>query len=292
MLAHGRCIRSELAFDDLPSTAGDSEEISVRIERVEHIEEDAGERYSLGAAQGRTLRITTHDECVTMQIDRILSLRMRFAAREITCFAVSEVSEQALRYWILHLALPFFLLLEGRIELLHGMAVSSFSGAGSMAFLGPSHAGKSTLLHYFLSRGHALVTDDRLVISRQDYTTAYPSVGYYRPYRALEDLGVLAERYTPEPTALERIYLLHPVPADEDVRIEPIIGLEAITTLSSYALCTFSGVARPGQTSLAEERFRGLADMARRIPMARLHVPRSLDRLPEVYACLEADFAR
>ncbi len=278
-------------MEALPRAEEDPESITVKMERVEQIEE-RGEDALPGTSQGRAVRIAIRDEYVAVLVDQILSFHLWFAARHIECSALHSTPDSVVRYWLLKQVLPIHLLMEGKTEFLHGMAVSSFhSSAGRMAFLGQSYAGKSTLLHYFLSRGHALVTDDHLALSRKDYTRVFPSFAYYRPYRAEEDLGVLAERYTPDPTVLQQLYLLEPAKADAEVRLEPVSGLEAVSTLFSFALHKLPDIKLMDQSSLLEERFRGLAEIARRVPMARLHVPRSLDRLPEVYAFLEANVA-
>jgi hypothetical protein len=260
------------------------------------IERDFGLSVRPCTAQNRSIHIVSHELYVAVQIDLIFGFKLWLTSSRIECFVLNEVSDDLLRYWLLQQILPLFFLLNGSMEFLHGMAVSTLpapdllaASKSCMGFLGESYAGKSTLLSYFLSRDHALVTDDHLALSRQDYTQVLPATPFYRPYRAAEDLGVRAATYSSAPTCLRRLYLLTPAASDSDVRAERLTGMDAITTLFPNIHYSLHNPEKPDFFPLVEDRFRGLADIARRIPFARLHVPRSLDRLPEVYDFIQND---
>jgi len=297
--AYGVGIESNLPFFSLPETEHTDRTICIQFQRVESIQKDEGLSPRPCNAQGRTLHIVPHESYVAVQVDLLFSFELWLSSNRIQCQVSKEVSDDLLRYWILQQILPLFLLLKGSCEFLHGMAVSSFpvhGGPGQLssfsdctAFLGQSHAGKSTLLNYYLSRGHALITDDHLALSREDYTKVWPSIPFYRPYRAAEDLGLPAEAYSPDLVALRRIYLLNPVAADADPQIKLLTGMDAITALFPSLHYSLHNVKMPDLFPLVEDRFRGLADIARRVPIARLYVPRSLERLPEVYDFIQKD---
>jgi hypothetical protein len=295
-MAYGKRIKSEFAFDALPIASSDDGAILIQVQRLQTIEKDTGLSVRPCTAQNRSIHIVSHDSYVAVQIDLIFGFELWLTSNRIQCFVQNEISDDLLRYWLLQQILPLFFLLNGSMEFLHGMAVSTLPGPelsasppSCMGFLGESYAGKSTLLSYFLSRNHALVTDDHLALTRHNYTQVLPATPFYRPYRAAEDLGVRAASYSSEPTELRYLYLLTPASSDSDVRAERLTGMDAITTLFPNIHYSLHNSEKPDFFPLVEDRFRGLADLARRIPFARLHVPRSLERLPEVYDFIQND---
>ncbi len=165
------------------------------------------------------------------------------------------------------------------------------SKAGCIGFLGDSHAGKSTLLGYFLSRGHALVSDDHLAVSRKNYRDVLPATPYYRPYRAGEDLGHVAALYSPDPTPLQRLFLLEPAPGYADIDLEDLRGTAAIAALLPHIQYNLHNPEVPQLFPLVAERFRGLNQLVRQVPIKRLYVPRAMDRLPEVYDLIQKELA-
>ena len=205
--------------------------------------------------------------------------------------------DELLRYWLVQQILPMFLLWNGTAEFLHGMAISAQrvdhrdSANPCVGFLGDSHAGKSTLLSYFLSKGHALVSDDHLAVSRENYLDVLPATPYYRPYRAGEDLGVVAERFSPEPTPLQRLFLLEPALPYADIEQEELTGLAAISALLPHIQYNLHNPEVPQLFPLVAERFRGLNQLARQVTIKRLYVPRDMARLPEVYDFIQKELA-
>ena len=294
-MAYGECIESDLDFDALPRVARIKNSILIQVERVASIKKDMGISIRSCTAQGRTVHIVSHVSHVNVQVDLVLGFELWLSSRRIHCLVLDDTSEDLLKYWILQQIIPLFLLLNGSTEFLHGMAVSAMpyqkdqSDLSCMGFLGPSYAGKSTLLSYFLSRGHALVTDDQLALSRRDYAEVLPAAPFYRAYRAAEELGVCTALYSATATQLHRLYLLTPAQPETEVRIEKLFGMDAVTALFPNIHYNLHNSAKPDFFPLVEDRFRGIADVSRRIPIARLHVPRDLDRLPEVYDLIQND---
>ncbi len=298
-MAYGVGIESDLSFDALPKIERNSRTISLRVERVSKIGQATGVPVRPCTAQGRDVHITAGPSYVTVQVDSLFCFELWLSSNRILGRSRDDVSATLLQYWILQQILPLFLLLNGSTEFLHGMAVSDLPCQGvsgsdqrpqsCIGFLGESYAGKSTLLSYFLSRGHALITDDHLALSRDDYTQVLPATPFYRPYRASEDLGLVAASYSGDTMRLERMYLLVPAPAGAAINIERLSGMDAITALFPSIHYSLHNQEKPDFFPLVEDRFRGLADIARRVPVARVHVPRSLDRLPEVYDIIKND---
>ncbi|WP_263382642.1 hypothetical protein [Granulicella arctica] len=296
VIAYGRCIESDLPFDALPSAEHTAGAIRIEVQRDPEIPRDPGVSVRPCNAQGRMVHIVSHDLYVTVQVDHILSFELWLTANRIQCSALTDVSDALLSYWLLQQIIPLFLLLCGSTEFLHGMAVSSLPIAdcgtdesSCVGFLGASHAGKSTLLSYFLNKGHSLVTDDHVALAREDYTRVLPAVPFYRAYRAPEDLGVAASHYSAKSTRLKCLYLLSPAPPEAAPRMERLVGAEAIRALFPNILYSLHNAEKPDFFPLVEDRFRGLADIVRRVPFAILHVPRSLERLHEVYNFIQND---
>ncbi|NYF78407.1 hypothetical protein [Granulicella arctica] len=294
---YGESIESNLLFDTLPRTVRDGSTITLDVQRIASFEKDPGEPIGPCYAQDRTVHIVYHDLYVAVQIDSILDIQYWIASNTIQCLAVHEMSDESLRYWILQQIIPLYVFLRGSTEFLHGMAfrttsnndTTSESSAGCVAVLGPSHAGKSTLLNYFLTEGHALVTDDHIAIHRQSYADVQPAIPFYRPYRAAEDLGYRAANYSPDASPLRHIYLLKPAPATMAPQAQRITGIDAVCAVASYLHYTLPNSKKLDHFPLVDDRFRGLAEVARQVPVSILRVPRSLDRLPEVYEFIQKD---
>jgi hypothetical protein len=292
--AYGKSIETDLVFDALPRAERTSDTIRIEIDRVSEIPQNLGKPIRPGRAQGRVLSVYFQDGYAVVQVDELLQFELWLSSTLIRCNIVSDVGEESLRYWILQQIIPVFLLLSGSTDFLHGMAIGAepskaTSAASCLGFIGPSYSGKSTLLSYFLARGHMLVTDDQLALTKQTYTDVLPSVPFYRPYRAAEDLGKHVENFSPHSIPLQRIYLLEPVPAAGELKIQLISGMEAILALKPHFHYSLGNVERPELFALARERFEGLIRIVQQIPLARLFVPRSKERLPEVYDLLQRE---
>ena len=287
--AYGAGIESDYSLGAL-SVSDHRHPLRLTVTRVATIEQDGASAVRPCTAQNRNVHIVAHPDHVVVQVDLLLSFRLFLRERRVEAAVLEGVADSLVRYWILQQILPLFLLLNRSTEFLHGMAVSVCpmstpeAEQSCLGFLGESHAGKSTLLSYFLAKHHALVTDDHLALSREDYATVLPAPPFYRAYRAIEDLGVKANAYSAEPTTLRRLYLIEPGHPRSEPRVEPLSGMAALAALFPNIHYSLHNSEKPDFFPLVEDRFRGLADLIRRVPFARLHVPRSLNRLHEVYA--------
>ena len=300
-VAYGVRLETNFPLDDLPRSAADEPSIMIDVQRTSDVPTYTGTILTIYPARGRTATLTLTDSCFVLQIDDLFCFELWLSAKRIVCFAQHEVPYELLRYWILHQILPLFQMLSGSLAFIHGMAVSTrvaeekegsvSQKASCIGFYGESRAGKSTLLSYFLSRGHSLVTDDHLALSTKTYTDAVPTTPFYRPYRAIEDLGFVAENYSPETRPLRRLYMLQPAAPDADIRVEKLNGVEVVSTLLNDLQYTPYDRRVPEFLPVVTGRFRGLSQLARQIPTLRLHVPHSMDRLSEVYDFIQKDVA-
>ena len=294
-MAYGVGIESEFPFGALPVCPLNGSGVSFDVVYVVALPDPPGKLTKLCKSQGRNIYVVVGLESVTVRIGSFLAFEFWPAAAKITCQALQIVPDALLRYWVIQQVLPMFLLWRGTAEFLHGMGVSCAPGRdesrGCIGFLGDSHAGKSTLLSYFLSRGHALVSDDHLAVSRENYLDVLPATPYYRPYRAGEDLGHAASLFSPVPVPLKRLFLLEPAPGYADIAVEELSGMAAVAALLPHIQYNLHNPEVPQLFPLVAERFRGLNQMVRQVSMERLYVPRSMDRLPEVYEFIQKKVA-
>ena len=301
-VAYGVRLEGDLALDELPQAIGEQLSLRVEVRRTPSLPAVTGILISTYQAQERTAQFFIHPEHAVILLDELISFELRFEKSLIICYCRPDASDALIKYWVLQQILPMFLLLAGTLDFLHGTATSLriFTGnkaqvepadVGCIAFLGPSRSGKSTLLNYFLSRGHGLVTDDHLALASNEYTQVMPAIPYHRPYRAIEDLGILSDQYSPAPTRLKRLYALWPVAAEAPIKAELMSGADAMAVLIADNHYTLHDSGVPRFVSLFEKRFRGLAALSRRIPVVKLHVPRSMERLTELYTFILHDLA-
>jgi hypothetical protein len=290
-------IKSNFAFDALPCFEDELHETAIRFEvhRVSELREAPQPLFHLSKAQGRNIYVVLRENDLFVGIGSFLQFDLNLSSHSICCQALSIVPDALLRYWFLQQVLPLYLLWNGSAEFLHGMAVSAASASSALStslcfgFLGDSHAGKSTLLSYFLSRGHFLVSDDHLAVSRKDHLSVLPATPYYRPYRAGEDLGFVAANYSPAPTRLRRLFLLEPAPGYADIEMHELQGLEAVSALLRHVQYNLHNLEAAQLFPLVAERFRGLTQLIRQVTVKRLYVPRSMERLAEVYNFIQQD---
>ena len=291
--AYGVGIKSEFTFGALPVCPATDASISFVVERKHaiHIVQEGVTK--LCQSQGRNIYVRVLEQTLEVQIGSFARFIIFPSAGQISCECLEIVPDALLRYWVIQQVLPLYLLWNGTAEFLHGMAISTHASSedslssSCISFLGDSHAGKSTLLSYFLSRHHSLVSDDHLALSRKNYAEVLPATPYYRPYRAGEDLGHVAERFSPEPVTLRCIYLLEPTFGYADIVMEDLTGIVAVAALLPHIQYNLHNAALPQLFPMIEERFTGLNHIVRKIPIRRLYVPRALDRLPEVYEFIQ-----
>jgi hypothetical protein len=201
------------------------------------------------------------------------------------------------RHLLLHQVLPLVVGRRGRL-VLHAGAVAF--GSRCAAFLGPTGAGKSTLVAACVAAGASLISDDCLVLTRDDASwVAWPSYPAVRLWE--ESVSLLGARVdglaqgaasdkrllTPGhhwsvvqgPTTLSHLFVLE----DPDLPAESAAG--------TLATQLFSQVFRLDIRDLREaaQVFTDVADMAATVAISRLPGPPERRDPAEVAArCREA----
>lgn len=189
-----------------------------------------------------------------------------------------DVPDRVLSFWLVHLLLPAFLSSTKGLSFLHASAVELLGVC--VAFLGPSHSGKSTLLAEFLKGGVALYCDDKLAIRNETSgVRAFAAHERYRPYRALESLGRCRARRVAESGQLKALLALERHPDTNKPEVVPLSGGDAFRRLiADHHLAFWQSRA---------DQFQAVTHLSRSVPSAVLRVPDALDRLPEVTLAVE-----
>jgi hypothetical protein len=193
---------------------------------------------------------------------------------EIRYSKKKNYSDAVMEYWLVHIVVPLFFTIENRYYFFHAGAVTLKSKV--VFFIGDSYAGKSTLTNFFLQKGHTLVSDDKVATYKKDGKFyANSSHNRHRPYRAIEDLGIVCENFKAKSYEIETLFWLVPVGATEAVSIRTLKGVEKFEKLR-YA--TEMDIA-----CNLKERFAYLSEFSSSIVVNELKVPNNLERLDEVY---------
>lgn len=191
-------------------------------------------------------------------------------------------------------------LAQSDILTLHGSAVAL--GEGAVAFLAPKFHGKSTTATALVNAGAKLLADDLVAVAPGLNPMVLPSVplvqlwkdsaervaGHLAPSPGEQSIPKLQVawkgdgQYAQVAVPLAAIYLLAPVRPDAPggVRRLRVTGVEAALALLGQAkVGALLGVGR--RAVLLQE----LADLAGRVPVFRVEIPRDFDRLEELTSC-------
>ena len=178
-----------------------------------------------------------------------------------------------LLFWIFHTFLPLSLDYNKKMTIFHASGV--YIGGKSVIFLAPTHGGKSTLANEFIKRGYSLVGDDSLgVIYKNDTIYTLSSYPFRRPYRRVGELGIYTESYISRLQELGRVYLLDRCNPKDNIDISKVRGLEAFEYLSKSLFVSYS--------RLSKEKMSLISAIIKNIPVYRLMIPWSIDRIDEV----------
>lgn len=190
---------------------------------------------------------------------------------------------------------------QAGIVTLHGSAVAL--GGVAVAFLAPKFHGKSTTAAALVNAGGRLLADDLVPIAPGAEPMLLPSVPMVQLWKdsaervaggaspisgdskapKLQVAWTATERTAAFPVPLAAVYLLAPVRSDPtaSVRRSPVTGAEAAVALL--------GQAKVGALLGAQRRadlLQRMADLAERVPVYRLEIPRDFDRIGELTTCL------
>jgi len=212
-----------------------------------------------------------------LEIKDTLSLVWNTNHQEIIyCKGVNYTSKK-LRFWIYHTFLPLIIELENKYCMMHVGAVEV--EGKPILFSALSYGGKSTLIDYFLKKGHTLLSDDSLAIDEEDNVFyVVPSYPYYRPYRKLESLGYYTENFTTKQKPIYILYTLKKVTGDSDIVITELKGIEKFKALHKSIFIDFY--------FMKKKHFEFLTEMAKNIFIFEITVPWDMERLEEVYEAI------
>ena len=225
----------------------------------------------------------------------------------ISCFMHENSNMQVMRHLLLNQIIPRYMASTGRL-LLHASAVTLKNGK-SVAFLGNSGFGKSTLTSSFYRNGASLISDDCILLSQiEDKTAAiggFPCIrlfqdsmnaifidpdcfSSYTPYSDKQQiiLEVAADSIQAEPYLLDALFFLNdPLEneLEEAIRIEPLSGSAALIAMVN---CSFS--LDPSDQQLIARNFYHIGQsITGKLELYSLFYPRNHERLSEVREAIE-----
>jgi hypothetical protein len=224
--------------------------------------------------------------------------------RSIRWHAPAATKPETVRHLLLDQVLPA-VAFEHSLIGLHASAV--VVGGMGIAFAGPASRGKSTLAASFAVEGHAVVTDDCLMMEwRRLEPRAVPSYPSLRLWRSTADrlLGPIrglrpVAEYTSKLRVSERVpsiaFRRLPVRVQKIYVIERRRGAARIDALSSrqayIELLKATFRLDPFDRVAARREVAALSAIVRQVPVARLRVPVRLDSLTAVRQAIAADLA-
>ena len=215
-------------------------------------------------------------------------------AQEIQCRPLPGSPELTVRHLLLDQIIPLVLSRRERI-VLHASAV--LTAHGVIAFAGRSGEGKSTLATSFAQLGCELVSDDCLVLRKQQGSwiaiPSYPGVrlwpsaadvlfrdstqvadvAHYTLKRRVSDTAVLP--FSTGPAPLRRIFFLA-----EDTSAVSVEKLSAIRAF--LALMEFTYNLDITDADFLRRQFQTVGQVAEEVQSAVIHYPREFTSLPAV----------
>ncbi|MBN2816182.1 MAG: hypothetical protein JXQ67_05825 [Campylobacterales bacterium] len=209
-----------------------------------------------------------------LYVEDVVSFRWSLDTQIIFYHKLDQFSEELLKFWLYHITMPVYLSLAKVYKFLHTGAVEFENEA--LLFMAPSFGGKSTLTSYFLKKGHALITDDKLGVFKKDNTFwGVSSHSYSRPYRQMEVLGQKWMSIVKNPLPIKVIYILDRNDSYDSTLFKELYGVEKFQHLHQGAEMNFS--------HLVKEYIPFLAAVANSLPIFMISIPNDLNRLEEVY---------
>ena len=223
----------------------------------------------------------------------------------ISCFLDEDSTPQMLRHLLLNQIIPRYLGTTGKL-VLHAGAVTLANGK-SVAFLGNSGFGKSTLISSFHHNGAQLINDDCILLEcgQSGVTVIGGLVGirlfpdsvdavfsesagfnHYTPYTDKQQLFLKDQEQAKQQQAcvLDGMFILNDPEeeASDDISIQPVLGSEAMITMiySAFSL-------DPSDRKMIVGNFKNVgATVAERLGVYKLHYPREHERLADVRAAV------
>ncbi len=239
--------------------------------------------------------------------DELFEFLVGADGRHIWCGWLGAASLESLQVYLLGHALSFALVKQG-YEPLH--ATSVVIDGDAIAFLGSSGFGKSSLAAAFLADGHRLLTDDMLLLRRNDGGyEGQPGPGRIKLFPKIAR-RFLAGAASAVPMNNETEKLVLPLSADHrhsgsaplralyvlspprEVRRKQPIQLTSLTTKETFIELvrgTFNFLITGSER--LERQYTESLQVASRVPARRISYPRVLSMLPDVRKAILSDLA-
>lgn len=245
---------------------------------------------------------TVHDGYL-LRYPGLIDFRVSDLGRRVDAYPHADTPSDTVRHLFLAQVWPILLSLRGHL-VLHASAVRL--GDRAVAFVGHTGQGKSTLAASFNRRGYALVTDDVLLLDREDETVrAVPSYPEQRLWsdsaaqladtpEAMQRVAHYTEKRALHLSVEHRAFEHHPVPLaalfwlDADVDCENIaakpLGLSEayVALLDQVFRLDFS------DRELMRREVQQLTDLVHSVPVFSLRYPRRYHMLNEVHEAVAA----
>ena len=284
------CIHSDILLPDL-SPGGDEPDVTIRLGELD---EDELMRGSRGGQ-----RVTEHLYCEPLDSDVLFSIE---SGESMILHPLKPIELEVLQGWVVGILMATLLRQRG-LFVLHGSAVAK-DGA-TIAFLGGSGWGKSTLAAAFTDRGYHFLTDDMLVLDMSgERPLVLPGHRFIRLHtdaasRFVEEVDALptvssyttkrvrsVERASEEAFPLEKVYVLDTASAEAHA-VKPLGRQEALFQLVLHTRSKDLLTDPSFRTSHLAE----CAQLLQQVPVAHLERIRSLDELPGLLDLIEEDLA-
>ncbi len=227
--------------------------------------------------------------------------------RHVTFLAQPRTAPETIRHLFLDQVIPPLLNLRGR-DALHASAVRTASGA--CAFIGASGRGKSTLAAIFHMAGHAVISDDCLLLKDDPdqvlVEAAYPGlrlwddglecvIGKARPTLPVSDYTSKRRVSMPESDdmgwlALRGVYVLVGYEEGNPLTCPVIEPLSMRDAYMELVQCAFR-LDLTDQAMILRQ-MRVLERVAKKVAVKRLRIPEDLGTLPAARELILQDLRR
>lgn len=207
-------------------------------------------------------------------VEDMIEFHWSKGSRTIKYKYLKYANKKLVQYWLLHTFLPLYYVLENIYEMLHAGSVE-INGKACL-FAAESFGGKSTLTDYFSKKGHRLLSDDKLALFKcDDVYFAAGSYPYIRNDREHESLGKHVENFAKKTLPVACIYRLIQVDADAKIEIVKVKGVDKFTIIEMS--CEIQLFFQK------KEKFKKLRDIAEKLEIYTIAIPKNLNRLEDVY---------
>jgi hypothetical protein len=290
--AYDLCIHSDIPLPSLPP-GGALPDVTIRFGEIDVKEASSRPRGGMF--------VLARFDYEALGADVVFSVE---DGRSIVLYPRKPIETELLQGWVIGVIMSVLLRQRGH-HVMHGSAVAKDGFA--FGFLGDSGWGKSTLAAFLCQHGYHFLTDDMLVLRREEgqpHPIVMPSHKHVRLYADSGELFVdefdelpLVSSFTPkrvrpierdseDPFPLKRLYVLDNVPADKNA-VEPLSKQESMLHLIAHTR---------SKDLLDAEAFRSAhfeqcAGLLREVPVARLRRVRALEALPDLKQTIEEDLA-